>query len=73
MRLKRFTATAEEGVFTCDIPGDINTPAYLGIYYPSESFCDVKYLFQEEGGVVHVCYINTSLQVWGVVCGSHIH
>ena len=30
---------ALEGVFTCDIPGDINTstPVSVGIYYPSES------------------------------------
>ena len=25
-----------EGVFTCDIPGDSNTPVSVGIYYPSE-------------------------------------
>ena len=36
MRLRRSFATAEEGVFTCDIPGDDNTPRALGIYYPSE-------------------------------------
>ena len=36
MRLKRISATAEEGVFTCHIPGDDNTPRALGIYYPSE-------------------------------------
>ena len=27
---------ALEGVFTCDIPGDTNTPVFVGIYYPSE-------------------------------------
>ena len=27
---------ALEGVFTCNIPGDINTPVSVGIYYPSE-------------------------------------
>ena len=27
---------ALEGVFTCDIAGDTNTPVSLGIYYPSE-------------------------------------
>ena len=36
--LRRASATAEEGVFTCDIPEDDNTPRYVGIYYPSESF-----------------------------------
>ena len=36
VRLRRFTDTAEEGVFTCDIPGDINNPGYLGVYYSSE-------------------------------------
>ena len=35
-RLRRVTATAEEGVFTCDIPGDNNTPRSVGVYYPSE-------------------------------------
>ena len=37
VRLRRVSPTAEEGVFTCDIPGDNNTPRYVGIYYPSES------------------------------------
>ena len=29
--------TAEEGVFTCNIEGDSNTPVSVGIYYHSES------------------------------------
>ena len=29
---------ALEGVFTCDIPGDTNTPVSVGIYYPSEPY-----------------------------------
>ena len=37
VRLRRVSDTAVEGVFTCDIPGDDNTPRGLGIYYPSES------------------------------------
>ena len=37
VRLRRATDTAEEGVFTCHIPGDFGTPASVGIYYPSES------------------------------------
>ena len=40
VRLRRVSATAEEGVFTCDIRDDNNTPRFLGIYYPSE-FSDV--------------------------------
>ena len=36
VRLKRVSDTAVEGVFTCHIPGDINTPVSVGIYYPSE-------------------------------------
>ena len=36
VRLRRASATAEEGVFTCDIPGDNNTPRSVGVYYPSE-------------------------------------
>ena len=37
LRLRRVSATAEEGVFTCNIPGDDNSPRALSIYYPSES------------------------------------
>ena len=34
VRLRRIPiTTAVEGVFTCDIPGDINTPRSVGIYY----------------------------------------
>ena len=37
VRLRRISDTAEEGVFTCHIPGDNNTPRYLYITYPGES------------------------------------
>ena len=41
VRLRRDDSVASEGralegVFTCDIPGDTNTPVSVGIYYPSE-------------------------------------
>ena len=36
VRLRRYSATAEEGVFTCDIPGDFSTPVSVGIYHPSK-------------------------------------
>ena len=41
VRLRRDDSIASggrvlEGVFTCDIPGDTNTPVSVGIYYPSE-------------------------------------
>ena len=36
VRLRRSSDTAEEGVFTCHIPGDINAPRSVGVYYPSE-------------------------------------
>ena len=36
VRLKRASDTADEGVFTCNIPSDFNSPRYLGVYYPSE-------------------------------------
>ena len=36
VRLRRVSDPAEEGVFTCNINGDLNSPRYLGIYYPSE-------------------------------------
>ena len=42
VRLRRADSIASggralEGVFTCNIPGDTNTPVSVGIYYPSES------------------------------------
>ena len=43
VRLRRSSATAEEGVFTCHIPGDFGTPASVGIYYPSESYMHRKF------------------------------
>ena len=41
VRLRRDDSVASggralEGVFTCHIPGDSNTPVSVGIYYPSE-------------------------------------
>ena len=41
VRLRRDDSAASggralEGVFTCNIPGDTNTPVSVGIYYPSE-------------------------------------
>ena len=36
VRLWRNSATVEEGVFTCHIDEDNNTPRYLGVYHPSE-------------------------------------
>ena len=43
VRLRRDDSIASggralEGVFTCDIPGDTNTPVSVGIYYPSEPY-----------------------------------
>ena len=38
MRLRRASDTAEEGMFTCNMPGEFNTPVSVGIYYPSESY-----------------------------------
>ena len=38
VRLMRVSATAEEGVFTCDIARDTPTPVSVGIFYPSESY-----------------------------------
>ena len=37
VRLRRVSEIAEEGVFTCHIPGDFGTPVSVGIYYPSKS------------------------------------
>ena len=41
VRLRRAIDTAEEGVFTCNIHGDSNTPRSVGIYYPSESLLSI--------------------------------
>ena len=45
VRLRRDSATAEEGVFTCHITGDINTPRSVGVYYPSEFILILIYSF----------------------------
>ena len=37
VRLMRWSITATEGRFSCDIPGDRNTPKALHILYSSES------------------------------------
>ena len=37
--------TAEEGVFTCNIEGDSNTPVSVGIYYHSESMITNTYSY----------------------------
>ena len=53
VRLRRDSATALEGVFTCDIPGDINTPRSVGVYYPSKllSKCDIIMIREQS----HLC------------------
>ena len=50
VRLRRNSTTAEEGVFTCDIPGDANTPRSVGVYYPSELW-----------RIYHVSCVSTTL------------
>ena len=49
VRLRRDDSVASggralEGVFTCDIEGDTNTPVRVGIYYPSESHVECHLL-----------------------------
>ena len=46
VRLRRAASggRALEGVFTCDIEGDNNTPVSVGIYYPSESHVECHLL-----------------------------
>ena len=51
VRLRRDDSIASggralEGVFTCDIPGDTNTPVSVGIYYPSELHVECHLLLQ---------------------------
>ena len=51
VRLRRADSVASggralEGVFTCHIPGDTNTPVSVGIYYPSESHVECHLLMQ---------------------------
>ena len=51
VRLRRVDSVASggralEGVFTCDIPGDTNTPVSVGIYYPSELHVECHLLIQ---------------------------
>ena len=42
VRLRRASNTAEEGVFTCHIPGDFGTPVSVVIYYPCESYVYIE-------------------------------
>ena len=49
VRLRRDDSLANgnralEGVFTCDIEGDTNTPVSVGIYYPSKSHVECHLL-----------------------------
>ena len=37
---------ALEGVFTCHIPGDTNTPVSVGIYYPSQLHVECHLILQ---------------------------
>ena len=53
VRLRRASATAEEGVFTCHIPGDFGT--FVGIYYSSES--QVYNFFHSGGWLYIITYI----------------
>ena len=46
VRLKRVSDTAEEGRFTCKIPGDSDSPRGLLILYPSESDMNGGVLYQ---------------------------
>ena len=51
VRLRRDDSVASggralEGVFTCHIPGDTNTPVSVGIYYPSESHVECHLIIQ---------------------------
>ena len=57
IRLRRDDSIASggralEGVFTCDIPGDTNTPVSVGIYYPSESHVQ-SIIFTTELCIIH--------------------
>ena len=51
VRLRRDDSAATgdralEGVFTCHIPGDTNTPVSVGIYYPSQLHVECHFLLQ---------------------------
>ena len=70
LRLRRDDSIASggralEGVFTCDIPGDTNTPVSVGIYYPSEC---VK-LFIETIIIVHEYTYMYNIILYGRICG----
>ena len=46
LRLRRDSVTiAEEGVLTCNIVGDSNTPVSVGVYYHSESMTTNRDLY----------------------------
>ena len=66
---------ALEGVFTCDIEGDINTPVSVGIYYPSELH-DVPYYAVSITSKINSLHTHTltacmCLCIYSLISGCH--
>ena len=55
VRLRRAVSpSAQEGVFTCHIRGDSDTPISVGIYYPSE-----YWMYNKDPHHLRVCDLST--------------
>ena len=66
--LRRPSATAEEGVFTCHIPGDFGTPVSVGIYYQSESY---MYMYNHHCMAVNLCiHIDSTVSNCQYTCSG---
>ena len=66
VRLRRDDSIASggralEGVFTCDIPGDSNTPVSVGIYYPSEFYMYSHFFTTELSNSIPNCDATYSI------------
>ena len=73
VRLRRDDSAASEGralegVFTCDIPGDSNTPVSVGIYYPSESHIQSLMFTTEIMHYTFVIHLFSNVFLYNIIC-----
>ena len=60
---------ALEGVFTCDIEGDSNTPVSVGIYYPSELHVPIYSVFLKSIPCTHTLTACMCLCIYSLISG----
>ena len=65
VRLRRDSDTAEEGVFSCNIRGDNNTPISVGIYYPCKPNFMYSYMsmgYMEINLEIYIALVEVQIQ-----------